>query len=802
MYRCQCWATRVCLRMDLLTGWAFKNWKNFARRIKSGRRSVMGIGKSIQRVDARAKVTGQAKYTQDLMTQPMMVAKVVHSTIANGVVTGFDLDEALKVPGVIKIVTCFDVPEIDFCTPGHPWSVEAAHQDVQDRRLLNQRVRYYGDDVAAVIAEDEIAAVKAARLVKVHYEEYPALVDVADAMAEGAVAMHDNVPDNILKHTSFALGEESFDEAVKEEGLVLVDQTYDTQRVQHCHIELPVSFAYQDGNGKITVTTSTQIPHIVRRVIGQALGIPWGQVRVIKPYIGGGFGNKQDVLYEPLNAFLSLQVGGRPVKLELTREETFADTRVRHAIRFHMQGAVRPDGTLVARRAEAFSNQGGYASHGHAIVANASNMIKQLYRDEKALESESYTVYTSTVAGGAMRGYGIPQGDFAAECLMDDLAAAIHMDPLAFRLKNCMEKGYKDPHNGITFYSYGLKKCIEAGKEAVHWDEKRAAYACQTGSRRRGIGMAIFCYKTGVYPISLETATCRMVLNQDGSIQLMMGATEIGQGADTVFTQMAAEVLGVTENKVYIVSTQDTDVTPFDTGAYASRQTYVSGKAVKKTAEMMKDKILEYASWKLKMDQQTLDIRNNMIVTAEGEELLTMEALATEALYSLERSVHITAEATSHCKENTFASGACFAEVEVDMPLGKVNVLKIINVHDSGILMNPKLAEAQVHGGMSMGLGYGLSEELMYDAKGKPLNNNLLDYKLPTAMDTPELNVEFIELQDPTGPFGNKALGEPPAIPVAPAIRNAVLQATGIGFNQLPMEPQRLVAAFKEKGLI
>lgn len=762
----------------------------------------MGIGKSIQRVDARAKVTGQAKYTQDLMTQPMMVAKVVHSTIANGVVTGFDLDEALKVPGVIKIVTCFDVPEIDFCTPGHPWSVEAAHQDVQDRRLLNQRVRYYGDDVAAVIAEDEIAAVKAARLVKVHYEEYPALVDVADAMAEGVVAMHDNVPDNILKHTSFVLGDESFDEAVKEKGLILVDQTYDTQRVQHCHIELPVSFAYQDGNGKITVTTSTQIPHIVRRVIGQALGIPWGQVRVIKPYIGGGFGNKQDVLYEPLNAFLSLQVGGRPVKLELTREETFADTRVRHAIRFHMQGAVRPDGTLVARRVEAFSNQGGYASHGHAIVANASNMIKQLYRDEKALESESYTVYTSTVAGGAMRGYGIPQGDFAAECLMDDLAAAIHMDPLAFRLKNCMEEGYKDPHNGITFYSYGLKKCIEAGKEAVHWDEKRAVYACQTGSRRRGIGMAIFCYKTGVYPISLETATCRMVLNQDGSIQLMMGATEIGQGADTVFTQMAAEVLGVTEDKVYIVSTQDTDVTPFDTGAYASRQSYVSGKAVKKTAEMMKEKILEYAAWKLKMDQQTLDIRNNMIVTAEGEELLTMEALATEALYSLERSVHITAEATSHCKENTFASGACFAEVEVDMPLGKVNVLKIINVHDSGILMNPKLAEAQVHGGMSMGLGYGLSEELMYDAKGKPLNNNLLDYKLPTAMDTPELNVEFIELQDPTGPFGNKALGEPPAIPVAPAIRNAVLQATGIGFNQLPMEPQRLVAAFKEKGLI
>lgn len=759
----------------------------------------MEVGKSVRRVDAFDKATGRAKYCDDLCDRSALVARVLHSTIANGVVKSIDTSAAEQIEGVVKIVTCFDVPQIKFPTAGHPWSTDPHHQDVADRLLLTSRVRFYGDDIAAVVAENEVAAAQALRALRVEYEEYPFVLDVQEAMKPDAPLLHEEFPNNILAHTTIRNG--NYEEASREPGLIKVEGWYDTPTVQHCHIENHMCFASMEA-GRIVIYSSTQIPHIVRRVVGQALGIPWGKVRVVKPYIGGGFGNKQDVLYEPLNAFLSLQVGGRPVKLELTREETFADTRVRHAIRFHMQGAVRQDGTLVARRAEAFSNQGGYASHGHAIVANASNMIKQLYRDEKALESESYTVYTSTVAGGAMRGYGIPQGDFAAECLMDDLAAAIHMDPLAFRLKNCMEEGYKDPHNGITFYSYGLKKCIEAGKEAVHWDEKRAAYASQTGSKRRGIGMAIFCYKTGVYPISLETATCRMVLNQDGSIQLMMGATEIGQGADTVFTQMAAEVLGVTEDKVYIVSTQDTDVTPFDTGAYASRQTYVSGKAVKKTAEMMKDKILEYASWKLKMDQQTLDIRNNMIVTAEGEELLTMEALATEALYSLERSVHITAEATSHCKENTFASGACFAEVEVDMPLGKVNVLKIINVHDSGILMNPKLAEAQVHGGMSMGLGYGLSEELMYDAKGKPLNNNLLDYKLPTAMDTPELNVEFIELQDPTGPFGNKALGEPPAIPVAPAIRNAVLQATGIGFNQLPMEPQRLVAAFKEKGLI
>ena len=764
----------------------------------------MEIGKSIKRVDAVAKVTGQAKYTQDFMDEHMLVAKVVHSTIANGLVKSFDLEEALAVPGVVKIVTCFDVPEIDFCTPGHPWSVEEAHQDVQDRRILNKRVRLWGDDIAAVIAENEVAAVRAARLVKVEYEEYAPIVTVEDAMAPGAPVIHEEKPDNILAHSSFQLGEMTYEEAVKsEEGLVLLDKVYETQRVQHCHIEPPVSYAYVDGNGKITVVTSTQIPHIVRRVIGQALGIPWGRVRVIKPYIGGGFGNKQDVLYEPLNAFLTLQVGGRPVRLEISREETFVCTRTRHAIRFHMQAAVRKDGTLVARKSEAYSNQGGYASHGHAIVANASNMIKQLYDEEKALESDSYTVYTSAAVAGAMRGYGVPQGDWCAECTADDLALMIGMDPLEFRLKNMMKAGYKDPHTGISFVSYGLRDCVLKGREEIGWDEKRVRYANQTGPVRRGIGMSIFCYKTGVYPISLETAASRMILNEDGSVQVMMGATEIGQGADTVFTQMASEILGISEEKIHVMSTQDTDVSPFDTGAYASRQTYVSGKALKKTALQLKEKILEYGAEITKLPAEMLDIcQDNLINKESGEVLVSMEALATEAFYSLEHSVHIAAEATNHCKENTFSSGACFAEVEVDLPLGQVKVLRILNVHDSGTLINPQLAEAQVHGGMSMGLGFGLSEELKYDAKGKPLNDNLLDYKLPTAMDTPDLEVDFVQVEDPTGPFGNKALGEPPAIPEAPAIRNAILQATGIAFDSLPLEPQKLVEAFAEAGLI
>ncbi|GAA6408986.1 xanthine dehydrogenase molybdenum-binding subunit XdhA [Blautia hominis] len=786
----------------------------------------MGVGSSMNRVDAWEKVTGQAKYTADLMPQNLYTAKVVHSTIGNGWVKSFDLEDALKVPGVIKIVTCFDVPDIQFPTPGHPWSVERAHQDIKDRKLLNRRVRMYGDDIAAVIAEDDIAARRAADKIKVEYEEYPVILDPEASMKEGAPLLHEEKPGNVIAHTSFVLGDESFEEAVKEEGLTIIEKEYRTQPVQHCHIEVPVSYAYME-KGRIVIVTSTQIPHIVRRVVSQALGIPVGQIRVIKPYIGGGFGNKQDVLYEPLNAFLCTQTGGHGVRLELSREETLGCTRVRHAFTWKIKGAVREDGTLVARKYVAYSNQGAYASHAHAIAANAANIFKQLYRDEKVLESDSYTVYTNLMTGGAMRGYGIPQGDFVTECVADDLAHAVGMDPLAFRLKNCVKEGYMDPHLGIAFHSYGLKACMEKGKDYIGWEEKRKAYEKQSGPVRRGVGMAIFNYKTGVYPISLETSSCRMVLNQDGSMQLFMGATEIGQGADTVFTQMAAEVTGITEDRIHIETVQDTDTTPFDTGAYASRQTYVSGKAVKKTGELFKQRILEYAAFKLKLPKEDgpaataedpgtsgkstetaawkrLDIKEDQVIDkVSGEVLLSLAALAEEALYSLERSVHITAETTSHCKENSFASGVCFAEVEVDMPLGRIRVLDIINVHDSGKLINPSLARAQVHGGMSMGMGYALSEELLVDEKtGRPLNANLLDYKIPTAMDTPGLHTDFVELDDPTGPFGNKALGEPPAIPVAPAIRNAVLHATGIAFDSLPLSPQKLVERFLKEGLI
>ena len=766
----------------------------------------MEVGRSLVRVDAVDKVTGRAKYTDDLCPHPVLEAAILHSTIANGWVRSMDVSAAQALPGVVKVLTCFDVPDIQYPTPGHPWSVESAHQDVSDRKLLNRRVRIYGDDIAAVVAEDLITARRALKLIRVEYEEYPVALEPEQAMAPGFPPIHEEHPDNVLARTDLRTPMPESDFKTVEDVLACpayhqFQGHYETQQVQHCHLEPPVSHAWMEG-GRIVVVTSTQIPHIVRRVIGQALGVGWGSIRVIKPYIGGGFGNKQEVLYEPLNAWLTTQVGGRTVRLEVSREETFQNTRSRHAISFDVAAAVDGDGNLMARSCKAVSNQGGYASHGHAIVANAITGFRQLYLDQIGHHSQALTVYTNRSAPGAMRGYGIPQADFASECMMEDIARAFGLDPLEFRRQNIMPLGYVDPFNGITCYSTGLKECMDKGAAFIGWRELREKYKDQTGPVRRGVGMACFSYKTGVYPISLETASARLVLNQDGTVQLHLGATEIGQGGDTVFCQMAAEAIGIPTEDVHIVSTQDTDTAPFDTGAYASRQTYVTGKAIRLVGEQFREKLLSYAA-ELFPDARGLTIAGRSIADGEGNALISLADLAMNAFYSLEHSVHITAEGTNHCKDNTFAFGCCFAEVEVDIPVGKIRVLRIVNVHDSGKLINPKLAEAQVHGGMSMGLGYALSEEMKFDPKtGRLLNGNLLDYKLPTAMDHPELAALFVETDDPSGPFGNKALGEPPAIPVAPAVRNAVLHATGVAVNTLPMNPQKLVEIFTQAGLI
>lgn len=756
------------------------------------------IGKSMPRVDAYEKITGRAKFTDDLTPKGCLIAKVYHARIGNGRVVSIDTSQAEALEGVVKVVTFRDVPAHSYPTAGHPWSSEAAHQDVRDRRLLTDRVRYYGDDIAAVVARDEVTASRALSLIQVEYEEYPVELDPRESMKGTEVPVHEEHPDNILASSRYEIGD--VEEALSQADFVL-RKRYETPMVQHCHIENPVSFAYMDKD-RVVVVASTQIPHIMRRVIGQALGISWGRVRVIKPYVGGGFGNKQDVLYEPLNAFLTMAVGGRPVKLELSREETFANTRSRHRIYYELAVGVDREGLLVAKDMRAVCNQGAYASHGHAIAANGLTAWRLQYACPN-IRGEAYTVYTNTPTSGAMRAYGIPQAAMATEAMMDDVAMALSMDPLEFRRKNLIQGYYRDAYLApIEAATNGIFQCLEMGEKAIGWKEKRAAYREQTGRVRRGVGMALFCYKTGVWPISLEIAGARMVLNQDGSVQLQVGATEIGQGADTVFTQMAAETLDLPEEQVHIQTEQDTDVTPFDTGAYASRQSFVTGTAVKECAEQLREKILLYGAKLLPEEKGPFSLREGRICSGE-KPVMTLEELAQESYYSLTQSSVITAEVSRQVKKNTISTGCCFAEIEVDLALGQIRVLQIINVHDSGKLLNPQLASMQVQGGMSMGLGYGLSEQLLFDEKtGRLLNGNLLDYKLMTALDTPELTTGFVELADPNGPYGNKALGEPPAIPCAPAIRNALLHATGVAFDSIPLTPQRLIEGFQRAGLL
>lgn len=760
----------------------------------------MEVGKRLPRVDAFDKATGRARYCDDLCDQSALIAKVLHATVANGVVKSIDTSQAEAMPGVVKIVTCFDVPPYKFPTAGHPWSTDPHHQDVADRLLLTSRVRFYGDDVAAVVAKDEITAVRALRAIRVEYEEYPFVLDVQEAMRPDAPQLHAEYPGNVLAHTDIRKGD--FARAIQEPGLVRVEGWYDTPTVQHCHIENHLCFASMEA-GRIVIYSSTQIPHIVRRIVGQALGIPWGKVRLVKPYIGGGFGNKQDALYEPLCAYLTTQVGGRLVKLECSREETFVSNRVRHAIRSHIVSWLRPDGSFAARKLECFSNQGAYASHGHGIVAKGMGAFPQLYPCEN-VECDAYTVFTNRPVAGAMRGYGIPQAMFAGESHIDDCAKAVGMDPLEFRRKNSMPVGFVDDFSKNEQYFDSFNQCLDKGAAYIQYAAKRRAYERQTGPVRRGIGCAIFWYNTAVWPISLETASCRMVLNQDGSIQVQTGETEIGQGCDTAFAQMAADAVGIPVEQVHVVSAQDTDVTPFGTGAYASRQTYVGGFAIAQTGQLLKERILQYAQELTRQPRENLSLsEGNIIRNTDGRILLTLGDLAMEALYSLSHSEHLTAESTYQIKSNAFSFGCCFAEVEVDIPLCKVRLLDMINVHDCGRLINPALAEAQVHGGMSMAIGYGLSEQLLFDPKtGRPLNHNLLDYKLSTFLDHPHLEAEFVENAEPTSPYGTKALGEPPACPGAPAIRNAIFNATGVAIDTIPITPHVLFARFKEEGLL
>ncbi len=760
----------------------------------------MAVGKSHIRKDVQAKVTGKTRYTDDYSMPGMLEAKYVRSPIAHGLVKDIDTSAALELPGVEAVFTFADVPKNVFPTAGHPYSLDPDHQDVADRLLLTDHVRYHGDEVAIVVARDRLTAQKAAKAVVVEYEELPVCVTSAAALAPDAPAIHPG--GNILKSTSFEIGG-SLAEAEKKADTVVAGK-YSTPIVLHCHLENHTAYAYMDDQNHLVIVSSTQIPHICRRIVGQALNMEWSKIRVIKPYIGGGFGNKQDVVLEPMVAFLSTKLGGAPVKIEMDREECLVTTRTRHSQTVTARAGTTKDGTITFIDIDVISNTGAYASHGHSIPMAAGSKCCHLY--PRAVTNFSATShYANIPAAGAMRAYGSPQLFFGIESVLEEAARKIGMDSVEFRLKNCARPGEIKAKTGEYEHAVGIKECLEKGRTAIDWKAKKERYATINGNIRSGLGVACFSYGSGTYPACVEIAGCRLVLNQDGSVHMQVGATEIGQGSDTALAQMAADTLGLSYDKIHVVSEQDTDVTPFDPGAYASRQTYVAAPAVYEAADKLKHKILAHAALMTGTKINSLGLEKGRIFLLDQPQqtLLALRDLALDSYYHKERGGQLTAEVSSKTLTNAPSYGCTFVDLEVDIEMCSVTIKEIINVHDAGRIIHPLSAAGQVHGGMAMGIGMALFEELQVDPEtGWIYNGNLLDYKIPTCVDIPDLESAFVDTFDPTSPYGNKSLGEPPIISQGPAIRNAIWDATGVKIDEMPMTPKVLFNHFRAAELL
>ncbi|OQY46444.1 MAG: xanthine dehydrogenase molybdenum-binding subunit XdhA [Desulfobacteraceae bacterium 4572_87] len=762
----------------------------------------MVIGTSLKRVDALAKATGRALYADDFPTSGVLVAKCFRSAIAHGHVKSIDIHSAQALSGVIAVFTYEDVPATPFATAGHPLNLDPDHEDVEDRLILTRDIRFYGDEIAVVVAESEACAQEALGLIRVEYEVYEPLLTPESILSPVAREIHPG-SHNIVGEHAFQCGGDV--QQVFQESDLCMEAAYQTRMVQACQLENHAVLAHMKDVNRITLVTATQIPQIVRRIVGKALDIPWHQIRVIKPHVGGGFGNKQDAILEPLAAFLTLKLGGRAVRISLSREESFSCTRNRHPFHVHIATGVNKDGTLTATKIRVVSNTGGYASHGHAVAAAGGAKACSLY-PRAAIDYEGRTLYSNMPVAGAMRAYGTPQTIYAIECNMEDAARKIGMDSVEFRLKNVAVEGDVNPLSQNPLLSCGIKECLIKGREWIRWEEKKQDYAnWKRGPIRKGLGVACFSYASGTYPVCVEIAGTRLVLNPDGSVGLQVGAVEIGQGSDTVAVQMAAETIGVPCGRIQLASTHDTDFLPFDSGAYASRQAYVLSNVISRASLEFKNKILCYASMMTKIPQVKLDVQEGVVIhTGEaGEKVISLAALAENAYYHKEQGGQITTDMSHKTTTNAPCFGCTFVGITVDVPLCRVHIHDIINVHDSGVILNPVTARGQVHGGIAMGIGAALYEELQVDGEtGYVQNGSFSDYKIPTALDVPNMGCEFVETFEPTSGYGNKALGEPPVISPPPAIRNAILDATGVAINELPLTPQILFKHFRRAGLV
>ncbi|HVB24938.1 MAG TPA: molybdopterin cofactor-binding domain-containing protein [Ktedonobacteraceae bacterium] len=755
------------------------------------------VGKPERKVDAAKLVTGRPAFVDDIELRDMLYGRLLTSPHAHAVIRDIDASAARALPGVHAVLTYKDVPRIPYTTAGQSWPEPGPH----DQYCLDYMVRFVGDRVAAVAAETPEIAEQALDLIHVEYEVLPAVLDPRRAMDANAPRIHPepesyrihDASRNVAAYLEAEVGD--VERGFAESDLV-VEGEYIVPQVQQTPIENHIVITYWDEDDRLVVRTSTQVPYHVRRIISPIIGLPPRQIHVVKPRIGGGFGVKQEVLIEDICALLTIATN-RPVRLELTRAEEFRSSRSRHPQILRMKTGVKRDGTIIANQMTVLANTGAYGTHSMTVQSNTGSKTLPIYPCPN-IRFVAEVVYTNLPPAGAFRGYGVPQGFFALESHIDEVAKQLGMDALELRRKNWLKEGDENPlakalGEGKEGYaqiieSCGLPQCLQIVEEKLHWQEKRGKGG--NGRFRRGVGVSLAMHGTAIPGLDMGGASIK--LNDDGSFNVMVGATDIGTGSDTVLAQIAAEVLGVRMEDI-IMHSSDTDFTPFDTGAYASSTTYISGGATKKAAEQVRSQMLDVAGHMLKANPETLTIEDRVITASNGS-TVTVSQVALHSLHvENQQQIMSTASWMSYNSPPPFAAQG--AEVEVDTETGVVRVLKAISAVDAGRVINPIMAEGQIEGGATQALGYGVCEEMVYDQKGVMLTTNLSDYRIYSAPDMPQMETYIVETSDPFGPFGAKAIAEIPIDGMAPAVANAVADALGIRIRQIPLTPERVLRA-------
>ncbi len=741
------------------------------------------VGKSVPRLDAIDKVTGRAKYGMDLKMDDMLYAKILRSPYPHAKVVKIDTAKAESHPKVRAIVTIDEVPKV-IGTVGRLRTEEGT----KSLYILDNVVRFIGDPIAAVAADDEESAEEALSLIDVEYEQLPTLFDPLEALKESSVKIHED--GNIAFHLFKEIGD--IDKGFKEADYIFEDR-FVTSRQKHCAIEPFSSCIANYGlDGRLTVHSSTQRPHIIKIYLAGALGLPVDKVRIIKPDTGGAFGGRDYLIHglEAMSSFLSKKAG-KPVKMSFTREEDFEATESRHPFILELKAGITGDGILVTLDIKAVMDVGGYGPHAIGVLSQAMKKGMALYRCPN-VRFDGYSVYTNKPLCGAFRGYGNPQINFALESLMDMVAERLGIDPVELRLKNYRGLGEAEPTTGDEIRSDGMKECLREGAKKFGWNEKRRKMVAG-GTRRRGVGMSCLVHHSGGRFSSPDPASATVMFNSDGSVSLITGVADDGQGNRTVFAQIAAEELGIGLEQISLSDT-DTEITPLDSGTHGSRQTYVGGRAVQKAAAEAKSILLEYASQHLNVGADRLETRCGVIYDIKNPEksIHVSDLLRKVQFEDLDCGKQIIGTATGVAPASPPIFGANFAEVEVDIETGEVRIVKLVGAFDVGKAINPANVEGQITGGEVMGIGYALTEWLEI-RDGRVLNNNFTDYRILRACDIPEIDGIIVESDEPTGAFGAKGVGEATMAGTASAIANAIYDAVGVRMKELPITQEKIL---------